>query len=157
MSHATAAELPTIIIDTREQRPYSFDGLKVRRAKLPAGDYSIAGAELQFAVERKSMDDWVRTIIYEQARFRAELIKLAAYDRAYIVIEAGFPEILAGLYRSRVDPHAVLAITVALLHNYEIPIVTAGDRPSAVAFTRQICLQYARRHNLASGGAACTI
>ena len=62
----------TIVIDTREQEPYSFDSrlvAAVRRA-LPAGDYSVEGMEERVAVERKSLDDFVSTVIHARRRFR---------------------------------------------------------------------------------------
>ena len=68
----------TVIVDTREQEPYSFDPrlvTPVRRA-LPAGDYSVAGPGETVAVERKTLDDFVSTVIHSRARFRRELRKL---------------------------------------------------------------------------------
>ena len=37
----------TVVVDTREQEPYSFDSDKVSavRKALPAGDYSLVGLE----------------------------------------------------------------------------------------------------------------
>ena len=81
----------TLIIDTREQEPYSFDprlATAVRRA-LPAGDYSVDGLEACVAVERKTLDDFVSTVIHSRERFRAELQKLAGYRAACVVVEAG--------------------------------------------------------------------
>jgi len=53
---------PTLIIDSMEQRPYSFRPFRkwfsrIERRKLPAGDYSIGGLEDRVAVERKSLQD----------------------------------------------------------------------------------------------------
>jgi len=53
---------PTLIIDSMEQKPYSFKAFRkwfvaIERRKLPAGDYSIAGLEDRVAVERKSLQD----------------------------------------------------------------------------------------------------
>ena len=50
---------PTLIIDSMEQKPYSFKPFQkwfasIERKKLAAGDYSIAGLEDRVAVERKS-------------------------------------------------------------------------------------------------------
>ena len=90
MSHSSQ-QPATIIIDTREQEPYSFDprlATAVRRA-LPAGDYSVDGIDVCVAVERKTLDDFVSTVIHSRERFRAELQKLAAYRAACVVVEAG--------------------------------------------------------------------
>ncbi|NLO32426.1 MAG: hypothetical protein GX117_03580 [Candidatus Hydrogenedentes bacterium] len=68
-----------IVIDTREQQPYTFDPERfetVRRA-LPAGDYSLVGSETRVAVERKSRSNFISTVIRTRKRFHAELRKLA--------------------------------------------------------------------------------
>lgn len=145
----TAVEqFPTIIIDTREQRPYTFsEGIPTLRCALPAGDYSIAGHETDFAVERKSLDDWLSTIIHAKTRFRAELRRLLAYDSSYIVVEAGWPAILQGQYprADRILPQAVLGITLAIMEQYGVPVIMAGDRPSAREIVEKLCVQYLRR------------
>lgn len=57
---ASRASKPILVIDTREQRPYTFTDSRVGgvvHAALPAGDYSVQGCEMQIAVERKSLPD----------------------------------------------------------------------------------------------------
>jgi ERCC4-type nuclease len=88
----------TLVVDTREQLPYAFDGLAptVRRA-LRAGDYSIVGHDLPtpgdgFVIERKSLDDLFKTIIAhvsekDGGRFQRELDILKLYSRAAILVE----------------------------------------------------------------------
>jgi ERCC4-type nuclease len=65
----------TVVVDTREQEPYSFDSDKVSavRKALPAGDYSLVGLEERVAVERKSLTDFVSTVIRGRKRFHREL------------------------------------------------------------------------------------
>ncbi|RPH47035.1 MAG: hypothetical protein EHM91_06585, partial [Planctomycetota bacterium] len=67
-----------IVVDTREQRPYRFDPqfVVVTRRALPAGDYSIAGHETAVAIERKSLGDFVTSVIHERERFERELARL---------------------------------------------------------------------------------
>ena len=72
-----------ILIDTREQNDYSFSVPVVRR-KLEAGDYSVEGLETRVAVERKSLSDFVSTVIHARKRFHAELRKLADYEFACV-------------------------------------------------------------------------
>ena len=43
---------PVVVINTREQDPLPFDRLKTRGGTLITGDYSVAGLESLFAVER---------------------------------------------------------------------------------------------------------
>ena len=74
-----SSERIKVIIDTREQLPYSFDDEKVEAVpkKLGAGDYSLEGYEDRVAVERKTMDDFVNSVVHGRKRFYKELRKLA--------------------------------------------------------------------------------
>ena len=68
-----------IVIDSREQEPYTF-ACEVVKAKLDAGDYSVVGFEQRVAVERKSLRDFVGTVIHDYERFDRELEKLSAME-----------------------------------------------------------------------------
>jgi ERCC4-type nuclease len=127
-----------IIVDTREQRGYDFPDA-IHRA-LPAGDYSLEGLEDSFAIERKSLADWVSTVVHNRRRFTAELRRLQAYAFAAVVIEASFADILNGDgYRSEIAPAALLGITVGIMQAYHpVHIVMAGDRPHAFAVVSEL-------------------
>ncbi len=94
-----------IVADTREQNPLADwpDGVTVTRATLRTGDYSIAGWEECFCVERKSLADFAGTMIggFEPSpdrprkRFNRELARMAHFDRAAILVEATPAEALA--------------------------------------------------------------
>ena len=127
----------TIVIDTREQQPYTFSCATVEHA-LDAGDYSIAGCESQIAVERKSLADFVRTVIHERQRFQSELEKLAEYTLACIVVEADLDDVLRGLKQSdlrMVTPAAVLGSALHIAMRYRVPVYWCGSRQAACAFT----------------------
>lgn len=141
-----------VIVDTREQEPYSFPAPQfiVERRALPAGDYSLAGLETQIAIERKTIDDFVNTVIHNKERFRAELRKLADYDRACVVVEAGFDDLLAGVYNSGAHPHAAAGAALSIIVDYGIPVFFCADRPHACFFVRDYLLRCAakmRREN----------
>jgi hypothetical protein len=100
----------TILVDTREQLPYDFVGLKgdasegglpltvrTHRCTLPAGDYSIEGYARMVCVERKSATDLAGTLTRGRRRFLAELDRLREYDAAWIVVEAELSELAKGL------------------------------------------------------------
>ena len=126
----------TIIIDTREQEPYSFDprlATAVRRA-LPAGDYSVDGLEACVAVERKTLDDFVSTVIHSRERFRAELQKLASYRVACVVVEASIPDILQRRYRGEAHPNAVLGNALSIILDYRVPVFFCANRQAACHF-----------------------
>jgi len=132
----------TIIIDTREQEPYSFDPrltATVRQA-LPAGDYSVAGLEQRVAVERKSLDDFVSTVIHARRRFRDELRKLAGYRAACVVVEGGVADVLLQRYRGAAHPDAVLGNALSILLDHGVPVLFCGNRQAACQFVQAYLL-----------------
>ena len=138
---------PTIVIDTREQRPYSFaaDLAGSVRHALPAGDYSLLGLEASVAVERKALDDFVSTVIHARQRFARELTVLQTYSHAWIVVEGSLEDVLLGRYRSRATPQALLGITASLMIDYGIPVLFAHDRPCARLLVEALLLRAARQ------------
>jgi DNA excision repair protein ERCC-4 len=140
----------TIITDTREQAPYSFDprlAATVRRA-LPAGDYSVEGLEERVAVERKSLDDFVSTVIHGRERFRNELRKLADYRAACVVVEAGVLDVLLHRYRGDAHPNAVLGSALSIILDFRIPVFFCSNRQAACQFVQAYLLAaHARWHS----------
>lgn len=63
------SKLLSIIVDTREQQPFEFDPAKVEtiRQALTAGDYSLAGFEPSVSVERKSLEEYISSVIKSQS------------------------------------------------------------------------------------------
>ena len=97
-----------VLRDTQEKKPYLFEGLRTdacqgRRpllvpvidAKLRTGDYSILGMEDMVTVERKSKDDFFRTIGQERASFKRELARMQEIKHATVIVEAEWSEIRA--------------------------------------------------------------
>lgn len=126
------ATLP-IIIDTREQRPWSFDAAKftVSRAKLATGDYTISGIDDRIVLERKSLDDAVQSFIHNWIRFKKELIRLSAYDAAAIVIEANLEDIATHQYQSGVTPASIIGKANAIFLDHGIPVFFWGNHDLA--------------------------
>lgn len=98
----------TIVIDTREQHPYSFTNfytnsaegrrpllIRTSRETLRTGDYSILGMEDLIAVERKSLSDLYGTLGTGRERFERELARFAKLRWGAVVIEAGWDRILS--------------------------------------------------------------
>lgn len=136
--------MQTIIIDTREQIPYSFS-LTSMRQKLPAGDYSLAGLENQVAVERKSLADFVHTVTRNRLRFYRELEKLTAYDAACIVVEANFHDLLAGNYPGGIHPNAMIGTVISLIVDFKIPVFFCSDRQAACRFVEEFLIRYSKK------------
>jgi len=131
-------------VDSREQAPYRFDpaSVAVTRQALPAGDYSVLGMETEIAVERKSLKDFVSTVIHARDRFKRELEKLRAYAVACVVIEADLRDVVLGRYRSRAHPNAILASALAIYVDYGIPVFFCSDREIASRFVMGLLLRY---------------
>lgn len=128
-------EVPPIVIDTREQTPLVFpSGVATVRGTLRTGDYSVAGHEAAFTVERKSLADLVNTVIHERERFERELERMAAFAFRRLLIVAPFREVARGGYRfSRANPAAVLASVATFEVRYGVPAVFAHDAGEAAA------------------------
>lgn len=65
--------MPTLIRDTREQRPYKWPGLDTTDDTLDVGDYTYEGWANTFAVERKSLNDLATSLGAERTRFESEV------------------------------------------------------------------------------------
>ena len=129
-----------IIVDTREQRPWSFqpEEFAVIKRGLPAGDYSIVGLENRVAIERKSLGDFVQTVISEWLRFRKELNRLGGYDFAAVVVECNIKDIFDHAYDSTAQPASVLARAAEITIDHAIPVTFAGDHLLAGQFAARM-------------------
>jgi len=98
-----------IVIDTREQQPWHFAELAdVSRGTLNAGDYALLG-DSGFAVERKSIDDFVGTLSSGWRRFRAELDRMEFFPARVVIVEADWADIVGKKYNHpEVEPHFIL-------------------------------------------------
>jgi len=135
-----------IVIDTREQEPYGFTCDTVSR-KLDAGDYSVVGHEDAVAVERKSLPDFVHTVIHDFDRFAVELMKLAAMRCACVVVEADLDTVLRGLAADKLrgaSPESVLGAALYVAVRYRVPVYWCGSRQAACAFTDQFLRMFVR-------------
>lgn len=97
-----------VIVDTREQTPWHFTGIKddkthqpivvplITDQSLPQGDYAIEGLENWVSVERKSLRDFYRSISAERERFEREVARLNELCHvSAVIIEADWNEILS--------------------------------------------------------------
>lgn len=124
-----------VIADTREQLVWELndDEFAVERGTLATGDYSVKGLELfSIACERKSLGDFVSTVISQWPRFRRELTRLGAFDHPLIVVEANLADILDHRYESDANPASVLGRLNSIMLDYGIPVVLWGPRELAI-------------------------
>lgn len=99
----------TVVIDSSEQRPYTFKGLTADadkkfaplaiptvRYSLAVGDYSIQGRESEILIERKSKEDLYGSMSTTEKRenFIARLEVMNAIPWGAVVVEAGWQELI---------------------------------------------------------------
>lgn len=137
----------TIKIDTREQHPWLFQEKQYSDAgviiyTLPIGDYSLRGFEENIAVERKSLNDYVNTIIQDKERFDRELERLGKMDRALIIVEASFNKVLEAAYESKAHPHSVMGKALSIYVKYNIPVYFCYNRNEAQFLCYTFLKQY---------------
>lgn len=125
----------TIIIDSREQRPFFLDKVgdpgfsdlgKIEFDGLATGDYSISGMESpaqphSICIERKSLPDLFQSTGRNRARFVKEFKRMSDFDYAALVIEADY---LAFFKHppplSQMSPKAVYRTVLALCQRYDV-------------------------------------
>lgn len=133
-----------IVIDTREQRPYSFpEWVNTCIGTLKTGDYALYGDEC-YAIERKSLDDFLGTIFSQWDRFRRELGRMdaAGFPSKVIVVEADFESLCWRQTPHGIEPphHGHPQITpsqvigkIAELSFMGVQVLFCGDRNMAAA------------------------
>lgn len=135
----------TIVVDTREQEPYEFPCNTISH-KLEAGDYSVEGFESRIVVERKSLQDFVSTVVHQRDRFVRELVRLSAHHHACVVVEADMTFLLRRGEAFRVSAEAIMGASLWIETDYGVPVHWCGSRQGACWFTEH----YLRRCVLAS-------
>jgi len=145
-----------IVIDSREQAPFSFEGypVEVMTGTLTTGDYSVPGFADRVAVERKSLGDLLGCLTHDRERFTREMERLRGYESAAVVVEASFEALAAGNYRSRMNPDSAVQSVVSIIQAYRMPFFFAGDRRRAEAFVFDF-LRHFCRHAEARFAAVC--
>ena len=137
--------LPAVVIDTREQDPLPIARLPTILGGLYTGDYSVAGLESVFAVERKSVPDLVACCAASnRERFEHELHRLRGFRFRRLLVIGTRAEIEAGAYRSTIRPASVLGTLAAFEVRYDCPVVFA-DTPDAGAVQVERWAWYAAR------------
>jgi ERCC4-type nuclease len=138
-----------ILIDTREQRPWSFDPARadVSVQTLATGDYALSG-DVGFAIERKSLDDFLGSIGSEWSRFRREIDRMAGWSARVVIVEATYTDCVfratvGGEIRAPQHSHvrmtpAFIAKRVAQLMLAGVCVMFADDRGAASALALQI-------------------
>jgi DNA excision repair protein ERCC-4 len=139
----------TIVIDTREQRPFTFESVSPRPetliSTLKTGDYSILGYEDRICIERKSLADLFGSCGKGRARFENEIVRMAEFEYAAIVAECDWQSILrCPPRRSQLLPKTILASVIAWEQRFGIHFWACPNRAFAEKLTYRILERYYR-------------
>lgn len=131
-----------VVVDSREQKPYSFDLLTMVSA-LPTGDYSLLGLEGIAAVERKELGDLINCATFQRPRFERELERSNSMKRLFVVVEGSLSQIDAGNYRSKANSNAILSSFIAWETRYDaVRFVFCENRKLAQKLTEKILFRF---------------
>lgn len=83
----------TIIVDTREQKPWTFENHAIANTKLDTGDYSIQGLEDILCIERKRNVAEIANNITE-SRFKDVIDRIKKYKFSFILLEFNIDDVL---------------------------------------------------------------
>ena len=131
-----------IVVDTRENTPWAFPAhlATVRRGKLDAGDYALAG-DLNFAIERKSLNDFIGTISTGWERFQNEIERMIFYPAMIVLIEGTFTDILTQNYNHPdMKPHFIIK-RIAELAMQGVCVLFADNPVSAAGMAYKILVE----------------
>lgn len=86
----------TIVQDTREKKPWSFEffGVEQIRETVKTGDYTIVGYENQITVDRKqSIGELYQNLFKDYTRFKKEMERMECME-SYVLCEFPYSDIL---------------------------------------------------------------
>ena len=138
---------PTILVDTREQKPWTFPGWTTKRTGLKHGDYSVAGYRGQISIERKSVQDLFHSFTATRGRMMFRLEALGEIKYSSLIVEGNVWEIVRGIPRSQVNGRLLLGSVSAICALNGVSFILAGDRAAAQEVARHLIDGFVRQVN----------
>ena len=137
---------PAILVDTREQAPLRFSrAVDVEAVTLPVGDYSLRGATELVAIERKRLGELAVCCGHDRPRFIEQIERMQSYPVRALVVEGDMDAVLAGAYRSSINPLSVLGTLIKVATDYGVPVWLAGDARNAALLVERMLLRVAKQ------------
>jgi hypothetical protein len=149
-----------ILIDSREQTPWSWDesDATTEIAGLSCGDYALSidtevpkkrGAlrPVRFALERKSLEDFLGTISSGWERFQRELTRMENFPARIVIVEGNFwqvcfnevdGKVLAPEHNHPQLRPAFVARMIAELAMMGVTVLLAGDAQLAAGLAYRV-------------------
>ncbi len=148
---------PTILVDTREQNPFSFarfqgwfDG--VEKKPLALGDYSVAGLEGVCAVERKDLNDLVRSFTVDRSVFVERLRRMSEFPDRLLIVTAPLSQLKARYEHSRANPNQITQSLIATLAGLRVPFLCVETHELGEEIVASYLYQVHLYHWLESNG-----
>ena len=145
----------TIIIDTREQKPWMFDEHLTANRKLDTGDYSVEGLEHILAIERKRNVAEVANNITE-SRFKDVVDRLKSFKYSFVLLEFDLNNVLEYPIGStipkrlwgkiRISPQYILKHITDLQVEHGIHVVFCGSSGNAEKLALSIMKRVYKLH-----------
>jgi hypothetical protein len=130
----------TIIIDTREQQPWSFEHYTTASRKLDTGDYSIEGLEDVVCIERKKSVSEVANNLTE-SRFIDVVDRMSKFKYAFLLLEFDLAQVLSYPIGSnlprrlwnkiKISPAFIVKHILELQLNHNIKVLFCGSSSDA--------------------------
>lgn len=131
----------SIIVDTREQLPFSFSWVKptpplITFSTLKTGDYSLAGFTDLITIERKSRSDLEGCCTASRERFERELARMADFSVAVVVVEADYSTLLTiPSVFCKITPKSLVGSLIAWKQRYGVHFELCPSRNFAQKIT----------------------
>ncbi len=140
-----------IVVDTREQQPWTFTGVSksikvnTHRTALKTGDYTVSGLENVLALERKkSLSEFAGNI--SEPRFKRELERLEAFKYRFLILEFGFWHInhwedyckTLPFMQTKLSSQFIIRYLSDIEVNYNLHVALCNDRASAEHYALNI-------------------
>jgi len=139
----------TIVIDSREQKPFFFDECEINVKALKTGDYSIKGYEDEISLERKTLVDFVHSIIQDRDRFEREILRAKKTLKYFaIIVETDFKSLWTAKLFSKVNRATIENTILRWSVKYGIPIIPVGTRAKGKHAVLQLFDEWVKCHTL---------
>lgn len=149
----------TIIIDTREQQPWTFSHFATAHKKLDTGDYSIDGLQHLLCIERKkSVSEFANNIV--ESRFKDVIIRMSGLKYSFLLLEFDLEDILIYPIGStvpkrmwdkiKISPTFLLKNILELQLNHNIIVYFCGSSSNAEKMAEYIFkkIYYIEKNNI---------
>lgn len=136
-----------ILIDSREppETAYRFPGYETERVVLKTADYSIKHLTDTVALERKTEDDFISSVIHDRSRFKAMMHRMMAYEERCLLVESTWQRLTEGVYQSRAAPTSIVNTVASWAGRFKTPIMLVGCREEGERFAGMFLRHAARR------------